>query len=502
MIGIGILGYGSYIPSYRIRIKDIRDAWPQAGALPGIQEKAVADFDEDVVTMGVEAAEKALAMSGLGADQIDALFMATTSSPFAEKSAAVVMQTILDLPKGSLAYDINSSCRSGSLSIRAALDYVRANNGNKALVVIADNRLPIVATAPEVSLGAAAVAFILAKGSDILCEINGWASVSNEHTTRWRASGSAYLRFHEDPRIERDNFSGDVKKVVADLLKQGNYSKDDFNYIVSSQMDGRAAKQVSKDTGLKNPADTNILNNLVTQIGDTGSSAAYLNLVALFDAAQPGDRGIVVAYGVAAGCDGFTFKLTDALPEARKKQRITLENLLNDKKYLDYIAFAKRMGYLDVAPVLPDPNSGYPNQPNMKREVEEILSLKAQLCTKCGSINFPKRHYCIDCQGTEFTTTKLPRRAKIVTYNVQYVLAIGPEEPPIIVGTAKIVGATGERGGHISAAMISCDVNKIKVGTEVELVLRRCGEELGIPKYGYKFKPCLMNGGNHNGEKR
>ncbi|MGI5875529.1 MAG: hydroxymethylglutaryl-CoA synthase [Dethiobacteria bacterium] len=496
MTGVGILGYGSYIPSYRIRVKDIRNAWPQAGSFPGIQEKAVADFDEDVVTMGVEAAEKALAMAGLKGEQVDALFMATTSSPFAEKSAAVIVQTVLDLPKASLAYDINSSCRSGSLAIRAAIDYIRSNNESKVLVVIADNRLPTVATPPEVSLGAAAAAFVFAAAKDnVLCEIEAWASASDEHTTRWRESGSNYLRFHEDPRIERDNFFAGVKKVTEDLLKKGNFSKDDVKYIVSSQMDGRAAGQVSKDTGLKNPADYNILNNLVGQIGDTGSCAAYLNLIALFDGAQPGERGFVVSYGVGAGCDGFAFKLTDALIEARKKQTVTLEDLLNDKQYLDYIAFAKRMGFLEVAPVLPDPNSGYPNQPNMKREVEEILSLKAQLCSKCGSINFPKRHYCIDCRSTEFTTIKLPRRAKLVTFNIQHVLAIGPEEPPVIVGTAKIIGATGERGGHVSAAMISCDADKVKVGTEVELIFRRCGEELGIPKYGYKFKPCFVNGG-------
>jgi hydroxymethylglutaryl-CoA synthase len=497
MTGVGILGYGSYIPSYRIRFKDIRNAWPQAGSMPGIQEKAVADFDEDVVTMGVEAAEKALAMSELKEDQVDALFMGTTSSPFAEKSVAVIVQTILGLPKEALVYDLNSSCRSGSLAIRSAIDYVRSNNESKALVVIADNRLPTMATPPETSLGAAAVSFVVGavKDNKVLCEIDGWASVSNEHPTRWRESGSNYLRFHEDPRIERDNFFDCVKKISGDLLKQGNYSKEDINYIVSSQMDGRAAGQVSKDTGLKNPSDSNILNNLVTQIGDAGSCAAYLNLIALLDGAQPGERGIVVSYGVAAGCDGFTFKLTDALVEARKKQTRTLEDLLNDKQYLDYVAFAKRMGYLEVAPILPDPNSGYPSQPNMKREMEEILSLKAQLCSKCGSINFPKRHYCIDCRGTEFTTIKLPRKAKIVTFNIQHVLAISPEEPPVVVGTAKIIGATGERGGHVSAAMITCDADKVKVGTEVELILRVCGEELGIPKYGYKFKPCFANGG-------
>jgi uncharacterized OB-fold protein len=94
-------------------------------------------------------------------------------------------------------------------------------------------------------------------------------------------------------------------------------------------------------------------------------------------------------------------------------------------------------------------------------------------------------------RGQEFEKVKLPRRGKLVTYNIQHILAIGPEEGPLLVGTARLDGAEGVRGGKVATCMIDTDLSEAKIGMPVELILRRCGIELGIPKYGYKFKPIV-----------
>jgi len=57
---VGILGYGAYVPRMRVRTEEISDAWRAKGsAAPAVVEKSVASFDEDVVTMAVEAARQA-----------------------------------------------------------------------------------------------------------------------------------------------------------------------------------------------------------------------------------------------------------------------------------------------------------------------------------------------------------------------------------------------------------------------------------------------------------
>ena len=63
---VGIVGWGGYVPRFRIKVEEIGKAHGKEGEKIaqslGILEKSVADFDEDAVTMGVEAAKIALAI--------------------------------------------------------------------------------------------------------------------------------------------------------------------------------------------------------------------------------------------------------------------------------------------------------------------------------------------------------------------------------------------------------------------------------------------------------
>ncbi len=62
---VGIVGYGAYVPSYRLPATEVSRIWTGGeGALP-IKEKAVAGLDEDVVTMSIEAARNALQLAKL-----------------------------------------------------------------------------------------------------------------------------------------------------------------------------------------------------------------------------------------------------------------------------------------------------------------------------------------------------------------------------------------------------------------------------------------------------
>ena len=70
----GIVGYGSYVPHYRITVEEIARVWNKDGkkisAGLGVQEKAVASFDEDCCTMAVEAAREAVEVAGMDAQKI------------------------------------------------------------------------------------------------------------------------------------------------------------------------------------------------------------------------------------------------------------------------------------------------------------------------------------------------------------------------------------------------------------------------------------------------
>ncbi|MEM3949059.1 MAG: hydroxymethylglutaryl-CoA synthase, partial [Zestosphaera sp.] len=71
----GIVGWGAYVPTYRVRAKDIARQWGFDERLTDsiwIEEKAVAGSDEDTVTMGWYAARSALARAGVDPQDVGA----------------------------------------------------------------------------------------------------------------------------------------------------------------------------------------------------------------------------------------------------------------------------------------------------------------------------------------------------------------------------------------------------------------------------------------------
>ena len=100
----GITLYGAYIPLYRLDRAQIANAWGVPGA-PG--EKAVANYDEDSITMSVAACLDCL--GNMDRQQVDGLFLATTTSPFREKQAAAIVARAVDLRPDALTTDYVNS---------------------------------------------------------------------------------------------------------------------------------------------------------------------------------------------------------------------------------------------------------------------------------------------------------------------------------------------------------------------------------------------------------
>ncbi len=92
---VGIISYGAYIPIYRL---DRSLIWLSWGGLPVAGESAIANFDEDSITMAVEAGNNCL--QGIDRGQVDALFLASTTTPYKEKQCAAIVAEALDLKRG------------------------------------------------------------------------------------------------------------------------------------------------------------------------------------------------------------------------------------------------------------------------------------------------------------------------------------------------------------------------------------------------------------------
>ena len=99
-MGNGLIAYGTYLPYWRLQRSAITTA---LGAGGGRGTRAVASYDEDTTSMGVEAARVAL-RSAPGVEP--SVLFATTVPAYLDKTNATAIHAALDLPSGRGAYDM------------------------------------------------------------------------------------------------------------------------------------------------------------------------------------------------------------------------------------------------------------------------------------------------------------------------------------------------------------------------------------------------------------
>ena len=113
----GISAIGAYVPKYRLARSLFAQAWGSGGG-PG--ERAVASYDEDTLSLAVNAAVDAI--NAHGRDGIDAVYFASTTAPYREKSSAALVTAAADLGTNIRTADFGGSLRSGAMALRAAIE--------------------------------------------------------------------------------------------------------------------------------------------------------------------------------------------------------------------------------------------------------------------------------------------------------------------------------------------------------------------------------------------
>ena len=213
----GIVSYGAYVPIYRLSREEITKVW-ERGSSKG--EKAVANCDEDSLTMGVAAGMDCL--KGFDKERVDGLYFASTSTPYREKQSASIIAAALDLQPQVFTADFCNSLRCGASALRAAVDAVNAGAAKNVLVIASDSRLPPPNSTFESLMGDGAAAFLIGE-DDVLATIEGRYTVLSPLLDIWRKErGDKYMRSWEDRFIIEKGYTAYLKEAVRGLLK--NYS--------------------------------------------------------------------------------------------------------------------------------------------------------------------------------------------------------------------------------------------------------------------------------------
>ena len=465
----GLIAYGAYVPYWRL---DRRAIGAALGVPAGSGTRAVASYDEDATSMGVEAARIAL-RSAPPAAAPTALCFATASPAYLDKTNATAIHAALDLDASAPAFDMVGSVRSGA----GALWAVTQATG-PALAVVSDVRTGLPGGGDEREGGDAAAAFLYGAGdrdTPVLAERIAFASATAEFLERWRVPGELGSRQWEE-RFGEQVYVSIGEPAISDALKQAGVTANAIDRLIVTGLHARAAKRIASAAGTKKEA---IADDLGGVIGNTGTAHAGVLLADALDRARADE--LIAVVSLADGADVTIWRATAAVTGRRPAR--TVASQIGVGGPVSYAAFLTWRGFLAREPPRrPDPPA--PAGPPSFRAEAWKFAFTGSRCQACGTRHVPPQRVCVKCGAVD---RMAPERvadvpATIATFTVDrlaYSLS-----PPVVAAVIDFDG-----GGRFQCELADVDPSAIKIGDRVEMTFRRLHTAGGVHNYFWKAKP-------------
>lgn len=341
-MSVGITGYSAYLPKPRLRREEIARAWGHVAA-PGLQEKAVPDCDEDVLTMAAAALLPGVNGLAPGVGR-RLLSLASGTLPAGDKHSPASLAALVGWDGLLQTTQHGSSGRSGLEALRTAEAYLLAGLADEAAVVAADALTAAPGDPLDHSLGAGAAALTIGRDAPIALLEGSCSAVAEWLGDRHRPRGERHL---QDLGV-RDYTAVGLQRVlrtpVEGLLKELGAAPAEFAHVVLPSHEPGSVWGVARQLGFKDPQLT--AGWLFPRTGDTGSAGPLLGLIAALELAEPGDRILVVAFGSGAACDAMALRATGELAPWRERRGPVLAPALAAGRPVDYLTYLKLRGDL------------------------------------------------------------------------------------------------------------------------------------------------------------
>ena len=480
---IGILSFGAYIPRSRLQRQAAHaaNAWFAPG-LKGLAkgERATANWDEDTITMAVEAARDALV--GIDRVQVGTVSLASTTLPFADRLNAGVVKEALVLDDATAAIDVTGSQRAATSQLIQALD-AAGTARRPHLVLASEMRKARPASEGELVYGDAAAGVLIGQG-DVIARFLGSHSITIDFVDHFRSTGAAFDYSWESRWIRDEGYSGLIGAAIkAALTKFGIEAGAIDRFIVPLTLRG-VADGLAKRAGVRPEA---VVDTLGQTVGEAGVAHAMLLLAAALEAAGPGETILLVGFG--QGVDILLFETTDAitaLPARRGVKGSIARGVSTD----NYLRFLFHRGLLDLDRGMRAEADQKQPGTTLWRNRKTVLGLVGGRCSKTGTVQFPKSDIGVNPNdhaiGTQEDYPLADVRAKIVTYTADS-LTYSPN-PPSYYGMIDFEG-----GGRMMVEFADLDANDVEVGRAMAMMFRikSVDEMRDFTKYFWKAVPVV-----------
>jgi hydroxymethylglutaryl-CoA synthase len=342
---VGIIGFGGYVPRYRIRVEEIAEARDKDGKQIsrglGVRQKAVEDKDEDTVSLSVEASRRALMRSGIEARRLGAVLVGSESHPYAVKPTGTIVADILGVGREYVTVDLEFACKAGTTGLIMVASMIEAGLIECGLVIGADVAQSRPGDVLEYTAGAGAAGVILGnKKFGWWARLERVGSYNSDTADFWRRAGESFPehggRFTGEPGYFEHVIEGTKRFLGREKIAS-------YDQVVLHMPNAKFPKRAGKRLGVEEKQWERGL--MVEEIGNPYSASAMLGLVKVLEEGKKGERVLMTSYGSGAGSDSFQIKILKKLTKSYKQEGVDLASQLAKTEQLSYTQYLLMKGW-------------------------------------------------------------------------------------------------------------------------------------------------------------
>ena len=456
---VGIHRLSAYLPKLRLQRSAIHEAhrWLAPGlASQSTGERTLAFWDEDAVTMGVEAARRVLDQSNLSKDKIDKVIFASTTAPFSDRKNASIIHAALQLPGTCQAIDMGGAHRAGLEALHCALE-----ESKTSLVVAADRPVARAASVDEMVYSDGASAAVISSDDPIL-ELIGSASTSVDFVDHYRQSNQRFGHKWEDRWVREEGYLKIMPPIVGRAIESAGISPDQIDYFIMPCPIANVGVAVAKACAIGVNAHCDYLYDVC---GDIGTGHAALMMANAIEKASVG--GIVLLAQFGQGASVLVFRVTAAIANASANNvRKVINHGVKESNY------SKLLIFNDLLPW----ERGMRSEADTKtalsvshRYNSALMGLVGSRCRETGVVQFPPSAIGVDGSLPEkgtYDPYPLADKGGRVSSHTLDALAYSMH-PPSCYGLVDING-----GGRLMMDFTDVDAAEIREGYAVRFCFR------------------------------
>ena len=478
---VGIVAFGAYVPRLRLNRQAAYDAnkWFAPG-LRGLAkgERSMANWDEDAITMAVEASRDCL--SSHKAEDVRNIYFASTTHPFKDRQNAGVIGTALNVEQNLSATDIGGSLKAGTSALIAGLN--ASKDGAPSLVAAADKRMARVASANELNYGDGAAA-LLCGTENVIAKLVGHHSVSMDFVDHFRGEESEFDYGWEERWIRDEGYSKIVPPAIKAGLAACKLKGADITHFIMPSLMPAVPKLMAKMAGIGEGAVRDLLG---ASLGDTGAAHALVMLIDALESAKAGDKIMVVAFG--QGVDILVFEVTAENAKLAKRKGLSgwMARRKEEKNYMKFLAFN------DMLPIDKGMRAEFDKKTALSvlwRKRDMIYGLVGGKCKVCGTVQFPRSQVCVNpnCHAIDSQDPYAMAGLECAVMSFTADSLVYSPDPPGYYGMI-----TFPEGGRFMADFTDSDKDQVKVGAKMRMTFRiRDNDTMrgGFKRYFWKAAP-------------